>query len=107
MGSDCAGPDRTMPAELRVRCPGYPPLTDPDALSVAAVAVALKVKSEVSLGIHCGDLNAIKIGRGTLTALSCKGRPDDLLPTEEQKKKRRERALKKSRDLLPSEEPDA
>ena len=60
------------------------------------MAVGLKIKAEVSLGIHGGDLDAIKIGRGTLTALEYEGRADDLLPTEQRKKKRRERYRKKS-----------
>ena len=86
----------TMPADLRTRCPGYPPLTDPERLSAAAEDVGLKIKRYVSEGMHGGELDAIKIGRATLTALRYEGRPDDLLPTEEQKKKRRERYRKKS-----------
>ena len=86
----------TMPADLRTRCPGYPSLHDPDAIQTAAVAVSLKIKTELSLGIHGGDLDAIKIGRSTLTALGYEGRADDLLPTEQRKKKRRERYRKKS-----------
>jgi hypothetical protein len=86
----------TMPADLRTRCPGYPSLHDPDAIQTAAVDVSLKIKTELSLGIHGGDLNAIKIGRSTLTALGYEGRADDLLPTEQRKKKRRERYRKKS-----------
>ena len=86
----------TMPADLRTRCPGHPSLHDPDAIQTAAVAVSLKIKTELSLGIHGGDLDAIKIGRSTLTALGYEGRADDLLPTEQRKKKRRERYRKKS-----------
>jgi hypothetical protein len=86
----------TMPADLRTRCPGYPSLYDPDAIQTAAVAVSLKIKTELNLGIHGGDLDAIKIGRLTLTALGYEGRADDLLPTEQRKKKRRERYRKKS-----------
>jgi hypothetical protein len=69
----------TMPADLRARCPGYPKLTDPDKLSAATVAVTLKINAEVSMGIHGGDLDAIKIGRATLTAMGCE-RARDLLP---------------------------
>lgn len=70
----------TMPADLRTRCPSYPSLHDPDQISAAGVAVGLKIKTELSLGIHGGDLDAIKIGRGTLTALGYEGRARDLLP---------------------------
>jgi len=59
----------TMPADLRTRCPGYPSLHDPDQISAAAVTVGLKIKTELSLGIHGGDLDAIKIGRLALKAM--------------------------------------
>jgi hypothetical protein len=63
----------TMPADLRTRCPGYPSLHDPDQISAAAVAVGLKIKAEVSLGIHGGDLDANAIGRLALEAMGYKG----------------------------------
>jgi len=69
----------TMPADLQTRCPGYPPLIDPDKIAAAAVTVAQKVKAEVSIAIRAGDPDAIKIGRATLTALGCE-RARDLLP---------------------------
>ena len=59
----------TMPADLRTRCPRYPSLHDPDQISAAAVTVGLKIKTELSLGIHGGDLDAIKIGRLALKAM--------------------------------------
>jgi hypothetical protein len=62
----------TMPADLRTRCPRYPSLHDPDQISAAAVTVGLKIKAEVSLGIHGGDLDAIKIGRLALEAMGYK-----------------------------------
>ena len=63
----------TMPADLRTRCPGYPSLHDPDQISAAAVTVGLKIKTELSLGIHGGDLDAIAIGRLALEAMGYKG----------------------------------
>jgi len=72
-----------MPASLRARCPGYPGCPDGkedwDAFGTAAVAVALKIKMEVNLAKHGGGVDAIKIGRETLTAVGCK-RARDLLP---------------------------
>jgi hypothetical protein len=59
----------TMPADLRTRCPRYPSLHDPDQISAAAVTVGLKIKTELSLGIHGGDLDAAKIGRLALEAM--------------------------------------
>ena len=63
----------TMPADLRTRCPRYPSLHDPDQISAAAVTVGLKIKTELSLGIHGGDLDAIAIGRLALEAMGYKG----------------------------------
>jgi hypothetical protein len=63
----------TMPADLRTRCPRYPSLHDPDQISAAAVTVGLKIKTELSLGIHGGDLDAAKIGRLALEAMGYKG----------------------------------
>ena len=63
----------TMPADLRTRCPGYPSLHDPDQISAAAVTVGLKIKTELSLGIHGGDLDAAKIGRLALEAMGYEG----------------------------------
>jgi hypothetical protein len=62
----------TMPADLRTRCPRYPSLHDPDQISAAAVTVGLKIKTELSLGIHGGDLDAIAIGRLALQAMGDK-----------------------------------
>jgi hypothetical protein len=62
----------TMPADLRTRCPRYPSLHDPDQISAAAVTVGLKIKTELSLGIHGGDLDAIAIGRLALEAMGDK-----------------------------------
>jgi hypothetical protein len=63
----------TMPADLRTRCPRYPSLHDPDQISAAAVTVGLKIKTELSLGIHGGDLDAIAIGRLALEAMGYEG----------------------------------
>jgi hypothetical protein len=66
----------TMPASLRLRCPGYPGSEDRDAFSAAAVAVATKNgynltggAAAVSDSERCQDSDAIKIGRLALTAL--------------------------------------
>ena len=63
----------TMPADLRTRCPRYPSLHDPDQISAAAVTVGLKIKTELSLGIHGGDLDAIAIGRLALEPWDTRG----------------------------------
>ena len=59
----------TLPAPLRVRCPGYPALEDRDAFAAATAAVADKIRNAVQDSKRCQDPDAIKIGRGTLTAL--------------------------------------
>jgi hypothetical protein len=62
----------TMPASLRLRCPGYPGSEDRDAFSAAAVAVASKIGDEVKLAKRCGDLNASMIGQRALEAMGYK-----------------------------------
>ena len=59
----------TLPAPLRVRCPGYPALEDRDAFAAATKAVADKIRNAVQDSKRCKDPDAIKIGRLALTAL--------------------------------------
>jgi len=69
----------SLPASLRVQCPGYPPLPeDPEmegwpALDAAAVAVASTIRREVEDWEGADDPDAIKIGRRALQAMGCKG----------------------------------
>ena len=60
----------TMPASLRLRCPGHPGSEDRDAFSAAAVAS--KIGDEVKLAKRCGDLNASMIGQRALEAMGYK-----------------------------------
>jgi hypothetical protein len=62
----------TLPASLRLKCPGYPALEDRDAFSAAAVAVASKIRNEVKDSKRCKDPDAIKIGRLALEAMGDK-----------------------------------
>jgi hypothetical protein len=63
----------TLPASLRLRCPGYPGLNDRDASSAAAVAVASRIGNEVKASKRCKDPDAITIGRLALEAMGYKG----------------------------------
>jgi hypothetical protein len=63
----------TLPAPLRVRCPGYPALEDRDAFADATAAVADKIRDEVNDSKRCKDPDAIKIGRLALKALEYEG----------------------------------
>jgi len=63
----------TLPAPLRVRCPGYPGMEDGDASSAAAVAVAGKIGNEVKDSKRCKDPDAITIGRLALEAMGYEG----------------------------------
>ncbi len=63
----------TLPAPLRVRCPGYPALEDRDAFADATAAVADKIRDEVNDSKRCKDPDAIKIGRLALEALEYEG----------------------------------
>jgi len=64
----------TLPAPLRVRCPGYPGMEDRDAFSAAAVAVASKIRDKVNEAAandseRCQDPDANTIGRLALEAM--------------------------------------
>ena len=59
----------TLPASLRLTCPGYPALEDRDAFTAATATVASKIRNEVKDSKRCKDPDAIKIGRLALTAL--------------------------------------
>ena len=59
----------TLPAPLRVRCPGYPALEDRDAFAAATAAVADKIRNAVKDSKRCKDPDAIKIGRLALKAM--------------------------------------
>ena len=61
----------TMPASLRLRCPGYPGCDDGNAFSAAAVAS--RIRDEVKASKRCKDPDAITIGRLALEAMGYKG----------------------------------
>jgi hypothetical protein len=63
----------TLPASLRLKCPGYPALEDRDAFSAAAVAVASKIRNEVKDSKRCQDPDALAIGQKALEALGYEG----------------------------------
>ena len=63
----------TLPASLRLKCPGYPALEDRDAFSAAAVAVASKIRNEVQDSKRCKDPDALAIGLKALEAMGDKG----------------------------------
>jgi len=63
----------TMPASLRLRCPGYPGCDDGNAFSAAAAAVASRIRDEVKIAQRCGDLNAAMIGQRALEAMGDDG----------------------------------
>jgi hypothetical protein len=70
----------TMPASLRLRCPGYPGSEDRDAFSAAAVAVASKIGDKVNEAAaaandseRCQDSDALAIGLKALEAMGDKG----------------------------------
>ena len=59
----------TLPAPLRVRCPGYPAREDRDAFTVATAAVADKIRNAVKDSKRCKDPDAVLIGRLALKAM--------------------------------------
>jgi hypothetical protein len=63
----------TLPASLRLKCPGYPALEDRDAFTAATDAVADKIRNEVKDSKRCKDPDAITIGRLALQALGYEG----------------------------------
>jgi hypothetical protein len=70
----------TMPASLRLRCPGYPGSEDRDAFSAAAVAVASKIGDNVNEAAvavsdseRCQDSDALAIGLKALEEMGDKG----------------------------------
>ena len=62
----------TMPASLRLRCPGYPGSEDRDAFSAAAVAVESRIRDEVQDSKRCQDPDALAIGQKALEAMDYK-----------------------------------
>ena len=62
----------TLPAPLRVRCPGYPALEDRDAFADATAAVADKIRNAVKDSKRCKDPDAVVIGRLALEAMGDK-----------------------------------
>jgi len=69
----------TLPASLRLKCPGYPDLiadsvqAAADNLNAAAAAVASKIRNEVKDSKRCKDPHAITIGRLALEAMGDTG----------------------------------
>jgi len=69
----------TLPAPLRVRCPGYPALEDRDAFAAATVAVADKIRDKVNQASaavsdseRCQESDALAFGQKTLEAMGDK-----------------------------------
>jgi hypothetical protein len=67
----------TLPAPLRVRCPGYPALEDRDAFTAATAAVPSKIRDKVNEAAasdseRCQDPDAIAIRRLALEAMGDK-----------------------------------
>ncbi len=62
----------TLPAPLRIKCPGYPGCDDGDAFGAATVAVASKIRDEVKDSKRCQDPDAETIGRLALEAMGYK-----------------------------------
>jgi hypothetical protein len=85
----------TLPAPLRLKCPGYPAAEDRHAFAAATAAVANKIRDKVNKAAAavsdsepCQESDAIAIGRLALAALGYEGaRHNRLLGSSERRPK--------------------
>ncbi len=73
---------RSMPAELRAKCPGYPANETELGAAVAAVVHARNFAPELAMWRACGDLDSLKVARAVLRGLGATDPKSLLRPSQ-------------------------